>query len=209
MFGVMWSEHCAYKHSKAALRRFPSRGRGLLRGPGENAGAVSVGDGWAAVFKMESHNHPSAVAPFHGAATGVGGIIRDILAMGARPMALLDSLRFGPPDDRAVAPILHGVIAGISAYGNSIGVPTVGGELACAPCYRRNPLVNVACLGLGARGPDRHVSGVRARATRSCTWARGPGATACTARRSRRPSSRATRRTARRCRWAIRSRASS
>ncbi len=175
MFGVMWSEHCAYKHSKAALRRFPSRGHGLLRGPGENAGAVSVGDGWAAVFKMESHNHPSAVAPFHGAATGVGGIIRDILAMGARPMALLDSLRFGPPEDRAVAPILHGVIAGIAAYGNSIGVPTVGGELVCAPCYRRNPLVNVACLGLvredriatsRASGPGNAVVYVGARTGR-------------------------------------------
>jgi phosphoribosylformylglycinamidine synthase len=151
MFGVMWSEHCAYKHSKAALRRLPVAGRGVLQGPGENAGAVSVGDGWAAVFKMESHNHPSAVAPFHGAATGVGGIIRDILAMGARPIALLDSLRFGPPGDARVAPIIHGVVSGISAYGNSIGVPTVGGETVFAPCYRTNPLVNVACLGL-ARG---------------------------------------------------------
>ncbi len=148
MFGVMWSEHCAYKHSKAVLRRLPTRGRGVLRGPGENAGAVAVGDGWAAVFKMESHNHPSAVAPFHGAATGVGGIIRDILAMGARPIALLDSLRFGPPEEPHVARMIHGVVAGIAAYGNSIGVPTVGGELACAPCYRGNPLVNVACLGL-------------------------------------------------------------
>ncbi len=148
MFRVMWSEHCAYKHSKAALRRLPTRGRGVLRGPGENAGAVAVGGGWAAVFKMESHNHPSAVAPFHGAATGVGGIIRDILAMGARPIALLDSLRFGPPSDPRVARVIHGVVAGIAAYGNSIGVPTVGGELACAPCYGGNPLVNVACLGL-------------------------------------------------------------
>ncbi|HLW47523.1 MAG TPA: phosphoribosylformylglycinamidine synthase subunit PurL [bacterium] len=148
MFGVMWSEHCAYKHSRAALRRLPTRGPGVLRGPGENAGAVDAGDGWAAVFKMESHNHPSAVAPFHGAATGVGGIIRDVLAMGARPVALLDSLRFGPLDDPATAPQARGVIAGIAAYGNSIGVPTVGGELRCAPCYRANPLVNVACLGL-------------------------------------------------------------
>ena len=148
MFGVMWSEHCAYKHSKAALQRLPATGRAVLQGPGENAGAVAVGDGWAAVFKMESHNHPSAVAPFHGAATGVGGIIRDILAMGARPIALLDSLRFGPPDDGRVAPMIHGVISGISAYGNSIGVPTVGGETVFAPCYRTNPLVNVACLGL-------------------------------------------------------------
>jgi len=148
MFDVMWSEHCAYKHSRAVLERLPARGPGLLRGPGENAGAVSVGAGWAAVFKMESHNHPSAVAPYHGAATGVGGIIRDILAMGARPIALLDSLRFGPPDDPGVARTIQGVVAGIAGYGNSIGVPTVGGELACAPCYRRNPLVNVACLGL-------------------------------------------------------------
>ncbi len=148
MFGVMWSEHCAYKHSKAVLRRLPVRGQGVLQGPGENAGAVMVADGWAAVFKMESHNHPSAVAPFHGAATGVGGIIRDILAMGARPVALLNSLRFGPPDDAEVVPLIHGVVAGIAAYGNSIGVPTVGGELVHAPCYRANPLVNVACLGI-------------------------------------------------------------
>jgi phosphoribosylformylglycinamidine synthase subunit PurL len=148
MFGVMWSEHCAYKHSRAVLRRLPTLGRGVLRGPGENAGVISIGDGWAAAFKMESHNHPSAVAPFHGAATGVGGIIRDILAMGARPIALLDSLRFGPPDDPRVARMVEGVVSGIAAYGNSIGVPTVGGELACAPCYRGNPLVNVACLGL-------------------------------------------------------------
>ncbi|HLW60846.1 MAG TPA: phosphoribosylformylglycinamidine synthase subunit PurL [bacterium] len=148
MFGVMWSEHCAYKHSKLALKRLPTTGGQVLRGPGENAGAVLVGDGWAAVFKMESHNHPSAVAPFHGAATGVGGIIRDILAMGARPIALLDSLRFGPPEAPGVRPILDGVVAGIAAYGNSIGVPTVGGELSFAPCYRSNPLVNVACLGI-------------------------------------------------------------
>jgi phosphoribosylformylglycinamidine synthase len=148
MFGVMWSEHCAYKHSRGELARLPVRGRRVLQGPGENAGAVMVAPGWAAVFKMESHNHPSAVAPFHGAATGVGGIIRDILAMGARPIALLDSLRFGPPEDARVVPLLRGVVAGIAAYGNSIGVPTVGGELMHAPCYRANPLVNVACLGI-------------------------------------------------------------
>jgi phosphoribosylformylglycinamidine synthase len=148
MFGVMWSEHCAYKHSKAVLRRLPVGGGRVLQGPGENAGAVLVADGWAAVFKMESHNHPSAIAPFHGAATGVGGIIRDILAMGARPIALLDSLRFGPPEDARVVPLIRGVVAGIAAYGNSIGVPTVGGELKHAPCYRANPLVNVACLGI-------------------------------------------------------------
>ena len=148
MFGVMWSEHCAYKHSKAVLRRLPISGPRVLQGPGENAGAVLVADGWAAVFKMESHNHPSAISPFHGAATGVGGIIRDILAMGARPIALLDSLRFGPPEDAQVIPLERGVVAGIAAYGNSIGVPTVGGEIGYAPCYRANPLVNVACLGI-------------------------------------------------------------
>jgi phosphoribosylformylglycinamidine synthase II len=148
MFGVMWSEHCAYKHSKGVLRRLPISGPRVLQGPGENAGAVLVADGWAAVFKMESHNHPSAIAPFHGAATGVGGIIRDILAMGARPIALLDSLRFGPPEDAQVIPLERGVVAGIAAYGNSIGVPTVGGEIVYAPCYRANPLVNVACLGI-------------------------------------------------------------
>lgn len=152
MFGVMWSEHCAYKHSRAALRRLPARGPRVLRGPGENAGAILVADGWAAVFKMESHNHPSAVAPFHGAATGVGGIVRDVLAMGARPIALLDSLRFGPPEDPRVAALMRGVVAGISAYGNSIGVPTVGGELKHASCYRANPLVNVACLGIARAG---------------------------------------------------------
>ncbi len=148
MFGVMWSEHCAYKHSKAVLRRLPARGPRVLRGPGEKAGAVLVADGWAAVFKMESHNHPSAVAPFHGAATGVGGIIRDVLAMGARPIALLDSLRFGPPDDGGAASLMYGVVSGIAAYGNSIGVPTVGGELKHASCYGPLPLVNVACLGI-------------------------------------------------------------
>ncbi len=175
MFGVMWSEHCAYKHSKAVLRRLPTRGRGVLRGPGENAGVVSVGSGMAAVFKMESHNHPSAVAPFHGAATGVGGIIRDILAMGARPIAILDSLRFGLPSDREVARTVRGVVEGIAAYGNSIGVPTVGGEVAYAPCYRTNPLVNVACLGIvredrlatsRAAGPGNAVVYVGARTGR-------------------------------------------
>jgi phosphoribosylformylglycinamidine synthase II len=148
MYEVMWSEHCAYKHSRAVLRRLPTSGPRVLRGPGHNAGAVAVGGGWAAVFKMESHNHPSAVDPFHGAATGVGGIVRDVLAMGARPIALLDSLRFGPLDLPGVRRLVRGVISGIASYGNSIGVPTVGGELACAPCYTRTPLVNVACLGV-------------------------------------------------------------
>ena len=148
MFGVMWSEHCGYKHSRSVLRRLPSRSPRVLTGPGENAGVVSIGAGWAVAFKMESHNHPSAVDPYNGAATGVGGIIRDVLAMGARPVALLDSLRFGPLDEARSRRLAGGVVAGIAGYGNAIGVPTVGGELLVDRCYRDNPLVNVACLGL-------------------------------------------------------------
>jgi phosphoribosylformylglycinamidine synthase II len=152
MFGVMWSEHCGYKHSRRTLRRLPSASPRVLTGPGENAGVVEVGRGWALAFKMESHNHPSAVDPYNGAATGVGGIIRDILAMGARPVALLDSLRFGPLDEPRSRRLCEGVVAGIAGYGNAIGVPTVGGELLVDDCYRDNPLVNVACLGLVRTG---------------------------------------------------------
>lgn len=148
MYGVMWSEHCGYKHSRAALRRLPSSSPRVLTGPGENAGVVSIGGGWALAFKMESHNHPSAVDPYNGAATGIGGIIRDVLAMGARPVALLDSLRFGPLSEPRARRLCGGVVAGIAGYGNAVGVPTVGGELLTAECYRDNPLVNVACLGL-------------------------------------------------------------
>ncbi len=146
MLGVLWSEHCSYKTSKALLRRLPSTGHGVLQGPGENAGAVHVGEGWAAVFKIESHNHPSAIEPYQGAATGVGGILRDVIAMGARPIALLDSLRFGPlPASRHH---LEGVVAGVGGYGNCIGVPTVGGEVYFDECYAQNPLVNAMCVGL-------------------------------------------------------------
>ena len=146
MLGVLWSEHCSYKTSKALLRRLPSSGPAVLQGPGENAGAVHVGDGWAVVFKIESHNHPSAIEPFQGAATGVGGILRDVIAMGARPIALLDSLRFGPlPASRHH---LDGVVAGIGWYGNCIGVPTVAGEVYFDDCYADNPLVNAMCVGL-------------------------------------------------------------
>jgi len=148
LFGVMWSEHCGYKHSKLTLRSLPSDGPHLLQGPGENAGVMDIGGGWAVAFKMESHNHPSAVDPYNGAATGVGGIIRDILSMGARPIALLDSLRFGPFEDRAVRRLATGIVAGIAGYGNCVGVPTVGGEILTDPRYRGNPIVNVACLGL-------------------------------------------------------------
>jgi phosphoribosylformylglycinamidine synthase II len=148
LFSALWSEHCAYKHSKVFLRRLPQSGRQVLQGPGENAGAVDIGDGWAVVFKVESHNHPSFIEPFQGAATGVGGILRDIFTMGARPIAILDSLRFGDPADARTRRLIHGVVSGISWYGNCFGCPTVGGEIAFAPEYAGNPLVNVMCVGL-------------------------------------------------------------
>ncbi len=151
MFGALWSEHCGYKNSRPLLRRLPTTGPQVLQGPGENAGVVDIGDGYAVAFKMESHNHPSAVEPVQGAATGVGGILRDIFAMGARPVAVLDSLRFGPLDQGAAGDrsryLLNGVVHGISHYGNAIGVPTVGGEIVFHPCYQENPLVNVMALG--------------------------------------------------------------
>lgn len=148
MFGVMWSEHCSYKHSKAVLRTFPTKGERVLQGPGENAGIVGIGDGLAVCFKIESHNHPSAVEPYQGAATGLGGIIRDIFTMGARPIASLNSLRFGALDDPRVRYLFNGVVSGIAGYGNCIGIPTVGGEVYFDPCYHGNPLVNVLCVGL-------------------------------------------------------------
>jgi phosphoribosylformylglycinamidine synthase len=148
LFSALWSEHCAYKHSRVFLSRLPTRAPHLLQGPGENAGAVDIGDGWAIVFKMESHNHPSFIEPFQGAATGVGGILRDIFTMGARPIAILDSLRFGDPSDAKTRQLINGVVSGISWYGNCFGCPTVGGEIAFAPEYSGNPLVNVMCVGL-------------------------------------------------------------
>jgi len=146
MIGVLWSEHCSYKTSKPFLRRLPSTGSRVLQGPGENAGVVDVGEGWAVAFKIESHNHPSAIEPYQGAATGVGGILRDVAAMGARPVAILDSLRFGPlPESRR---LFEGVVSGIGGYGNCVGVPTVGGEIYFDECYAGNPLVNAMCVGL-------------------------------------------------------------
>ena len=164
IFSVMWSEHCSYKSSRRHLRRFPTDGPRVLQGPGENAGAVDIGDGLAAVFKIESHNHPSFIEPYQGAATGVGGIIRDIFTMGARPIALLDSLRFGALEDEhgrssvETVRLVDGVVAGIAGYGNSIGIPTVGGEVAFEPGYAGNPLVNVFCLGVAKA--DRLAKGV-------------------------------------------------
>lgn len=148
LFAVMWSEHCSYKNSKPILRKFPTTGPQVLQGPGEGAGIVDIGDGQAVVFKAESHNHPSAVEPYEGAATGVGGIIRDIFSMGARPIAILDSLRFGELDNERTKHIFEEVVAGISGYGNCIGIPTVGGETVFDPCYKGNPLVNAMCVGL-------------------------------------------------------------
>ena len=148
LFSALWSEHCAYKHSRVYLGRLPTRGPRVLQGPGENAGAIDIGDGWAVVFKMESHNHPSFIEPFQGAATGVGGILRDIFTMGARPIAILDSLRFGDPGEAKTRHLVNGVVSGISWYGNCFGCPTVGGEIAFAPEYAGNPLVNVMCVGL-------------------------------------------------------------
>jgi len=148
MFGVMWSEHCCYRNSRPLLRQFPTTGPRILVGPGENAGVVDLGEGQRLAFKIESHNHPSAVEPFQGAATGVGGILRDIFTMGARPIALLNALRFGPLEDDRNVGLMEGVVAGIAHYGNCVGVPTVGGEVAFDPRYGGNPLVNAMALGL-------------------------------------------------------------
>jgi phosphoribosylformylglycinamidine synthase len=148
IFSVMWSEHCSYKSSRVHLRTLPTEGTRVLQGPGENAGALDIGDGLAAVFKIESHNHPSFIEPYQGAATGVGGIIRDIFTMGARPVALLNSLRFGPMEAPLTQRLVEGVVAGIAGYGNSIGIPTVGGEVGFDESYAGNPLVNVFCLGI-------------------------------------------------------------
>ncbi|HEY8865533.1 MAG TPA: phosphoribosylformylglycinamidine synthase subunit PurL, partial [Solirubrobacteraceae bacterium] len=151
MFSLLWSEHCAYKHSRKLLGKLPTEGERVVMGPGENAGAVSVDDGLAVAFKVESHNHPSAVEPFQGAATGVGGILRDVFAIGARPIAVLDSLRFGELESGRSRYLLDGAVAGIGHYGNSIGVPTVGGEVYFEGPYEQNCLVNAMCLGLAPR----------------------------------------------------------
>ena len=148
MYGVMWSEHCSYKNSRAVLKTFPTKGPHVLQGPGENAGIIDIGDEKAIVMKIESHNHPSAIEPYQGAATGVGGIVRDIFAMGARPIALLNSLRFGDPSDARVRHLFGGVVSGISGYGNCLGIPDVGGEVYFHDCYNGNPLVNAMCVGV-------------------------------------------------------------
>ncbi len=151
IFSVMWSEHCGYKSSRVYLKGLPTKGKHVIQGPGENAGILDIGDGLAVVFKIESHNHPSFIEPYQGAATGVGGILRDIFTMGARPIAVMDSLRFGPLDDPLNRSIMEGVVSGIAGYGNSIGIPTVGGEIQFDPGYSLNPLVNVFALGLAEK----------------------------------------------------------
>jgi phosphoribosylformylglycinamidine synthase len=158
MFSVMWSEHCSYKSSRPLLRTLPTGGRDVIAGPGENAGVMRIGDGWAVAFKIESHNHPSAVEPYQGAATGVGGILRDIFAMGARPIAVLDALRFGDPADARTRHLVNGVVRGVGGYGNCVGVPTVGGELVFDPSYQGNPLVNVMAIGLVREDAIMHAT---------------------------------------------------
>jgi phosphoribosylformylglycinamidine synthase II len=163
MFGAMWSEHCGYKHSRPLLKKLPTIAPWVLQGPGENAGAIDIGDGLAVVFKVESHNHPSAVEPYQGAATGVGGIVRDIFTMGARPIAILDSLRFGPLDRSRNRYLFENVVGGIGGYGNCLGIPTVGGEISFDNSFNGNPLVNAMCLGI-----TKHDAIMRAKAS-------GPG----------------------------------
>src|SRR5713226_5834325 len=155
IFSVMWSEHCSYKSSRLHLKKLPTRGKLVVQGPGENAGIIDIGGGYVIAFKIESHNHPSFIEPFQGAATGVGGILRDIFTMGARPIAVMDALRFGPLDDPDNGPrnrrILEGVVSGIAHYGNCFGVPTVGGECIFEACYNGNPLINVFALGVAKK----------------------------------------------------------
>ena len=160
IYSVMWSEHCSYKSSRRHLRQFAEKApptRALLAGIGENAGVVDIGDGWAVTFKVESHNHPSYVEPYQGAATGVGGIVRDIMAMGARPVAVMDQLRFGAADAPDTRRVLDGVVRGIGGYGNSLGLPNIGGETVFDACYAGNPLVNALCVGV-LRKEDLHLA---------------------------------------------------
>ena len=209
IFSVMWSEHCSYKSSRIHLKKLPTTGPRVLQGPGENAGAVDIGDGLAAVFKIESHNHPSFIEPYQGAATGVGGIIRDIFTMGARPIALMNSLRFGSldgPDGARNRRIVEGVVAGIAGYGNSIGIPTVGGEIAFDDCVLRQS-ARQRVLPRYRRRPMRSSRATPpASGIPSTTSAPRPAATASMAPPWRRPSSTRSRpRSGPRCRSAIRS----
>ena len=160
IFSVMWSEHCSYKSTRAHLRRLPTKAPWVIQGPGENAGVIDIGDGDAAIFKMESHNHPSFIEPYQGAATGVGGIMRDVFTMGARPVAMMNALRFGDPSHPKTRHLVAGVVAGIGGYGNCMGVPTVGGEVNFHRSYNGNILVNAMCVGL-ARADKIFISAAK------------------------------------------------
>ena len=203
IFSAMWSEHCSYKSSRRWLKTLPTTGAQVVHGPGENAGVVDIGDGLAAVFKIESHNHPSFIEPYQGAATGVGGILRDVFTMGARPVALLNALRFGAPDHPLTRHLVSGVAAGIGGYGNCIGIPTLGGETHFDASYNQNILVNAMAVGLAQR--DRiflsAASGVGNRVI--YIGARKPGAMAFMGRPwHQQNSAKATNPNAPRCRWA-------
>ena len=189
VFSLMWSEHCGYKHSRKLLKTLPTEGPRLVMGPGENAGAVSVGNGLACAFKVESHNHPSAVEPFQGAATGVGGILRDVFAVGARPIAVLDSLRFGELESPRSLYLLDGAVSGIGHYGNSIGVPTIGGEVYFEGAYEQNCLVNAMCLGIAGHERLTRSAACRRRRRRTRRW-RAPTRRRSRRGRSARPSAR-------------------
>jgi len=151
VIAAMWSEHCSYKSSKHYLKKLPTKGKVVIQGPGENAGVIDIGDNQCLVFKIESHNHPSFIEPYQGAATGVGGILRDVFTMGARPIALMNSLRFGNPKQKITKRIINGVVSGIAGYGNCMGIPTVGGEVYFDDCYNGNPLVNAFALGIAKK----------------------------------------------------------
>ena len=184
VFSVMWSEHCSYKSSRVWLPQLPTKAPWVLQGPGENAGVVEIGEGLAAVFKMESHNHPSFIEPYQGAATGVGGILRDVFTMGARPIANLNALRFGRPDNPVTKRLVDGIVRGIGGYGNCVGVPTVGGEINFHAAYDGNPLVNAMTVGIAPA--DR----IFLSATRSYMSAPRPAVMASMVRQWLRPSSR-------------------
>ncbi len=188
VFSVMWSEHCSYKSSKIHLGKFPTKGPRVICGPGENAGVIDIDDGDACIFKMESHNHPSFIEPYQGAATGVGGIMRDVFTMGARPVALLNALRFGDPEHEKTRRLVTGVVAGIGGYGNCVGVPTVAGETNFHRGYNGNILVNAMCVGV-AKADSIFYSAAPAAAIRWSISAPRPDATASTAPPCPRPSS--------------------
>ena len=210
MFSVMWSEHCSYKSSKPLLATLPTGGPDVVAGPGENAGVMRIGDGLAVAFKLESHNHPSAVEPVQGAMTGVGGILRDIFTMGARPVAVLDALKFGDPSLPRTRHLVRGVVRGVGSYGNCVGVPTIGGELVFHPSYAENPLVNVMAVGI-LREDRLTLAAAPGPGTCASFSGAPPAATASAARASSRrpPSARRARRSGRPSRSATRSRRSS